>query len=125
MKVVAFILQALALVLLLSGGVWLANDGLLSRLAAESLWYSIGFFGASTFVAFFIAIQGRPESRFKMFLAGSGTKLLFSLGFLIWGFQKYNQEKVIFVLGFMAIYVIFTTLEVAHIMANLRQNSRN
>lgn len=122
---IRFLWQEVLLTLVLAAGIYVLQPQYLNAVQAEALGASLLFFTPATLLAFAVAIGGPAAQRFKRFLAGSGAKLALSLIFLVWGFLNYQPQKVIFVVGFLAVYVIYTSLEVAHIMANLRRNSRS
>jgi hypothetical protein len=122
-SLLTFALWTVGTAVVLIGLVMWLKSWILSVEKARSILASIAFFTPTTWMAVAVASLGSARGLLKRFLSGSGVKLLLSLVFLVWGFFEFRDEKMTFVLSFMGVYVIFTTLEVVHIMINLRRNS--
>lgn len=68
-------------------------------------------------------LQGDRERFVPLYLAATVTRFVLSLAFAGFFLFRHIEQRRIFVLDFLVLYIIYTSFEIWHLSRNLRHNS--
>lgn len=85
------------------------------------------FFLIVSLLAHFLTEKGlRKVTEFHIYYMGSMViRLLFSMFFLLIMLYAFKEKRVVFVLNFLALYLIYTSFENYYLFRNLRADLKN
>lgn len=120
-----FCISSILLAVVCIGIVLVAGVSISSEHSFASLYFVIPFIMAITILFHYVLIRAsavNPRNFVGKFAAFSGVKLMiYMVSILIYAFAI-KKEVVVFLMGFLIIYLLFTILEISSILKFLKKS---
>ena len=102
--------------------------GFLVTFIHPTIWYIIAFVFALTALSLWLGLRGgrqSSDSLVKYVLGGTVLRLVLSVIAIYVALRLGVSDRLLFVLNFMAVYLLFPTFEIYTLLTTLRANFEN
>jgi hypothetical protein len=126
-KIFDLTVKLLLLSLFIAGLVYLISDILQLPWIHESIWKIISFFLILTWLTGIFSnylLEISKENSVNILLGAIGIRFLSSIGFIAIMLMLGQENLILFVINFFAIYLFYLLFDIYALIANLRPNSK-